>query len=280
MSSAATEIFVVTGANKGIGYGIVRGLAAKVVGGLIYLTARNPPLGDEAVKNLLLELGDKRRSEVAFHQLDITNEESCRTFAEHLKNKHGQIGVVINNAGFAFKNNATESAGVQADETIKVNYYGTKLASKYLAPLIRDGGRLVNVCSMMGMMDPKFYAPEFIAKFKSSNFTIQDVDEFAEKYKKSAYANTRKQDGFPESAYRVSKVAEIALTLIQHKELSGRNIKVNACCPGYVDTDMTSHKGALTIDQGAETPIFLATDPMAPNGKFVKDKKIVEWIQA
>lgn len=37
---------------------------------------------------------------------------------------------------------------------------------------------------MMGMMDPKFYAPEFIAKFKSSNFTIQDVDEFAEKYKK------------------------------------------------------------------------------------------------
>lgn len=45
-------------------------------------------------------MGDKRRSEVAFHQLDITNEESCRTFAEHLKNKHGQIGVVINNAGY------------------------------------------------------------------------------------------------------------------------------------------------------------------------------------
>jgi hypothetical protein len=43
-------------------------------------------------------------------------------------------------------------------------------------------------------------------------------------------------------------------------------------CPGYVDTDMTSHKGHLTIQQGALTPVFLAELPFEVNpnyqGKF------------
>ena len=78
---------------------------------------------------------------VVFHQLDITNEQSCKQFAEHLKQKHGGLDVLVNNAGFAFPNASTEPAGVQAEVTIGVNYYGTKLVSNYLIPLIRPGGR-------------------------------------------------------------------------------------------------------------------------------------------
>ncbi len=50
------------------------------------------------------------------------------------------------------------------------------------------------------------------------------------------------------------------------------------CCPGYVATDMTSHKGTLTVEQGADTPIYLAIDPSAPKGKFVKNRQPVEWL--
>jgi hypothetical protein len=41
---------------------------------------------------------------------------------------------------------------------------------------------------------------------------------------------------------------------------------------------MTSHKGHLTVEQGAETPVWLATAPDVPNGKFVFKKKAKEWL--
>ena len=63
---------------------------------------------------------------------------------------------------------------------------------------------------------------------------------------------------------------------------SREDIIVNACHPGYVDTDMTSHKGPLTIDQGAECPVYLALLPVedsAPRGQmFWNDCRQVDWI--
>ncbi|KAH7699476.1 Carbonyl reductase, partial [Aphelenchoides avenae] len=50
------------------------------------------------------------------------------------------------------------------------------------------------------------------------------------------------------------------------------------CCPGYVDTDMSSHKGHLTIDQGADTPIYLATEPNLPSGQFWYKRKPKDWL--
>ena len=38
----------------------------------------------------------------------------------------------------------------------------------------------------------------------------------------------------------------------------GGSVLVNACCPGYVNTDMTKGNGAKTVDQGAKTPVMLA----------------------
>ncbi|KAI1722065.1 short chain dehydrogenase domain-containing protein [Ditylenchus destructor] len=271
------KVFVVTGSNKGIGYGIVRGLAEKVKGGIIYLTARSLTLGEEALSKVQNELGSKKQSEIQLHQLDITDENSCKNFAAHLKKEHGGIDVLINNAGFAFKSAATESAEEQAKITIDINYYGTKTASKHLVPLIRPGGRVVNVCSQAGIM-VNTYSPEWINKFKTVNYTEADIDHFVEEYKKAAKEGNRRERGFPESAYRVSKAAEIAYTLLQNAELKSKSIIANACCPGYVDTDMTSHKGPLTITEGADTPIYLATDPNVPDGKFVYLRKVTEWI--
>ncbi|KAI3418375.1 hypothetical protein GPALN_009696 [Globodera pallida] len=275
----AGKIFVVTGANKGIGFGIVRGLAQQLHGATIYLTARTPSLGEKALNDLEKELDSKMASKLTFHQLDITDEKSCADFATFLNKTHGGLDVLINNAGFAFKQNATESIGVQADVTIGINYYGTKLITDQLAPLIRAGGRIVNVCSQAGIMAGS-YKQSLIDLFSRGDFTLDDVTNFVEEYKKLAHADNRKQGGYPESAYSVSKAAEIALTLVQARELARRNIVVNACCPGYVDTDMTSHKGHRTIAQGAETPIFLAIDESVKSGgKFYFDKKPIDWLR-
>jgi NAD(P)-dependent dehydrogenase (short-subunit alcohol dehydrogenase family) len=79
---------------------------------------------------------------VQFHQLDITDEQSCKHFAEFLRQKHDGLDVLINNAGFGFPEaTTTVPPAVQADETLAINYYGTKRISESLIPLIRPGGR-------------------------------------------------------------------------------------------------------------------------------------------
>ncbi|KAH7700301.1 oxidoreductaseshort chain dehydrogenase/reductase family protein, partial [Aphelenchoides avenae] len=248
---------------------------------------RNGSLGHDALNNLTEELGDKQVAEVRFHQLDITEEESCRRFAEHLEIEHGGLDVLVNNAGFAFKFAAMESEEVQADVTIAINYYGTKLVSDVLLPLMRSGGRVVNVCSQAGLMAPNTgpehtttYSQERIERFRDRNLQVSDVDAFVEEYKQATRKDNRKENGFPDGAYRVSKAAEIALTMVQARELKDKNIVVNACCPGYVDTDMTNHKGHHTIDEGADTPVYLATEPNLPSGLFWYKRKPRDWLNA
>ncbi|CAG9540122.1 unnamed protein product [Cercopithifilaria johnstoni] len=274
---SSPKVFVVTGANKGIGYGIVKGLAEKLHGAIVYLTARNEKLGTESLDKLIKELGNKRHSDIHFHQLDITDRNSCENFASYLKKEHNGLDALINNAGFAFKHAATESPEEQARVTIVVNCSGTKQVSNILFPLIRDGGRVVNVSSSEGVIAGR-YSDKIIAKLTSPSLTIADIDSFTHDYIKACVGDKRKENGFPSSAYKVSKAAEIALTFVQAKELKPRNILVNVCHPGYVNTDMTSHHGPLTIEEGADTPIYLATlEGNGPTGKFFYKRKEIDW---
>lgn len=72
------------------------------------------------------------------------------------------------------------------------------------------------------------------------------------------------QKGFPKSAYGMSKIGINVYTMkhLAHRDdIKKKHIQVYAQCPGYVNTDMTSHKGPLTIEQGAQTTIFLIELP-------------------
>ena len=56
------------------------------------------------------------------------------------------------------------------------------------------------------------------------------------------------------------------------------DVLINACCPGWVKTDMAGDKAPLTPDQGAETPILCALLPAGgPNGEFWRDKAVTTW---
>uniref|UniRef100_A0A0N5A2J5 Carbonyl reductase n=1 Tax=Parastrongyloides trichosuri TaxID=131310 RepID=A0A0N5A2J5_PARTI len=273
------KTFVVTGANKGIGYGIVRNLLKIVKESTIFLTSRDEGRGKESYDNVLSEVGTLKDGSVnlKYHQLDITEEESCKKFVDYLKNEDIKIDVLINNAGFAFNNDATEPPLIQAKETIGINYYGTKRISNYLIPLISDGGRIVNICSMCGKM-PGYFSQDKIDLFKSETFTEKDIDDFVENYISSCDPDERTFNGYPCSAYRVSKVAEIALTVLHNRQLQDRNIRVIACCPGYVSTDMTNHKGPLTVDEGTKTPLYCALDEDVKGGDFIQHCNVSTWL--
>ncbi|KAK7065897.1 NADH-cytochrome b5 reductase [Halocaridina rubra] len=87
----------VTGANKGIGFGIVQELCSKF-DGVVYLTARDEDRGLAAVDEL-----KKMGLSARFHQLDIDCKESILKFSEYLKKTYGGLDVLVNNAGMAFK---------------------------------------------------------------------------------------------------------------------------------------------------------------------------------
>ena len=139
-------VAVVTGSNKGIGFGIVRGLCKRFQGD-VYLTSRDEARGLAAVEALKKEgLNPK------FHVLDISNEETIIKLRDYMKETYGGIDILVNNAGIAFKAAATEPIGVQAKVTLATNYWANKRACEILFPVLNAGARVVNMSSYCGFL--------------------------------------------------------------------------------------------------------------------------------
>ena len=78
----------------------------------------------------------------------------------------------------------------------------------------------------------------------------------------------------------MSKAGETAFTkaIAMEEAKRGRGVLVNACCPGYVNTDMTRGGGTKTPDQGAQTPVMLALQDIGgKTGEFWQSEKVTEW---
>ncbi|KAM5179918.1 carbonyl reductase [NADPH] 1-like [Mantella aurantiaca] len=276
---SGVRVVVVTGGNKGIGLAIVRALCKQFQGD-VYLTARNTQLGEEAVR----ELKEKEGLSPLFHQLDINDLTSIRALRDFLKNKYGGLDVLINNAGIAFKAADTTPFGTQAEVTLKTNFFATRDICHELLPLIKPNGRVVNVSSMMSHMSLVKCSPQLQATFRSDAITEEELVKLMETFVEDAKKGIHKDQGWPESAYGVSKIGVTVLSRIQARRLKetrqGDGVVLNACCPGWVRTDMAGPKAPKSPDQGAETPTYLALLPpdcKSPYGELISEKKIVPW---
>ena len=79
-------------------------------------------------------------------------------------------------------------------------------------------------------------------------------------------------------AYCASKTLLNAITKQLALELRGKKISVNAVCPGWVRTDMGGTGAPRSIEKGAETPVWLASEaPQDLTGLFFRDKKVISW---
>ncbi|KAK0742676.1 carbonyl reductase [Schizothecium vesticola] len=287
------RVGVVTGANKGIGYAIVRQLAlqypnSKLNNGplLIYLAARDPSRGETAVSTLTtqdvpLQQANALRSlggltDIKFHQLDISQPPSIQSFAELLRAEHPDgIDFVINNAGMAmdgFDLNVVKT-------TLGCNYHGTLAATRAFLPLLKaEGGRIVNVASMSGYLNK--YSAAIRDRFLNAK-SVDNITKLMDEFTSAVERGREKEEGWPSAAYATSKAGEIGMTLQIAAEVKweGKNgVLVNACCPGWVVTDMTKGMGHKTPDQGAQTPVMLAIGDIGEkSGGFWQNEKEISW---
>lgn len=278
----ARKVAVVTGSNKGIGYAIVRGLLrSKDFDGDVFLLSRDVARGEAAVRKLESEEGLKAQ----FHQFDIDDADSVRRLRDAMSSRYGGIDVLVNNVGIAFKNADGVPFAEQATVTMRTNYHGTVRACDELVPIVKDGGRIVNVSSWLGLSNLRKCSDELQRFFRSDQLTVDALTAKMRDFVKHAQTGAHQAAGYPDSAYGMSKVGMTALTRVWARKLKAdgsakRGIVINACCPGWVRTDLGGHNASKSTDEGAITPLYLALLPpgtTSPYGEFVSSKKIQEW---
>lgn len=237
---AVTRTALVSGANRGIGFEIVRQLAR--LGVLAVIGARDTNEGVAAADKLKPEGLD-----VPVVALDVDSEGSAANAVAEVKRIYGRLDILVNNAAIlidepgGFKASLFDLKADTLRRTMETNLLGPVRLIQAAAPLMREQeyGRIVNISSGAGQ--------------------LSDMGS-----------------GYP--AYRMSKSALNALTRIAAAELSGGNVKVNAMCPGWVRTDMGGPTADRSPEEGADTALWLATlADDGPTGGFFRDRKPIPW---
>lgn len=267
----ATKVAVVTGANKGIGFAIVRGLC-KRFDGAVYLTSRDIGRGKQAVADL-----EKEGLHPKYHQLDITDKQSVEKFRDYIKSKYEGIDILVNNAGIGFARNANVPISEQAEPTLSVNYFSLVSTCDILFPILKDGARVVNISSSYAHLSniPSLALRE---KLKDEKLSVAGLSQLMQQFVEAAKQGTHAAQ-WDNSSLMVAKVGVTALSNILQRIHNNRDIKVNSVHPGFVDTDLSSHNGPMSIDEGAAAPLYVALDaPDSLRGQLVWfDKQIVPW---
>jgi len=213
-----SKVILVTGANTGIGFELVRLLAEKKH--IVYLGARNETAGKEAQAKLYAD----GLNTVKYVRLDVTDLATIQAAKETIDQAEGKLDVLVNNAGVAKleeNQNATSLSLAPVRETMETNFFGLIQTTIAFLPLLRKSTNAVilNVSTDMA-------SNAFQARLNASLHVV---------------------------AYNTSKAAVNSYTIALAQELRGEGIKVNAVTPGFTSTKLNNHRqGGKSMRAGAE----------------------------
>ncbi len=231
---------LVTGANKGIGFEVVRQLAQK--GMYVYLGSRNLENGRKAVDALKAE----GLNTIEAIELDVTNDESVKNARAEIGRKTKALDILINNAGIygGYPQQALNAGIDQFKAAYDANVFGVVRVTQAFMDLLKMSPepRIVNVSSSQGS----------ITLHSDPSYTYYD-------YKGAVYLS--------------SKSAMNMYTVVLAYELKDLNFKINAVCPGYTKTDFNGHRGPGKIEDAGKRIIrYALIDKDGPTGKFFSEE--------
>jgi NAD(P)-dependent dehydrogenase (short-subunit alcohol dehydrogenase family) len=173
-------------------------------------------------------------------ELDVTDQEEVNAAQELIGSDPGHLDALINNAGvYGDPIGVVDYDLDRAHEVFEVNTFGPWRLCQAFVPLLQ----------------------------RSSQPRIVNV---------SSGAGQLSDMNGGRAAYRLSKAALNALTRTLASDEPG--IEVNVMCPGWVRTDMGGSSASRSVEEGADTAVWLATLPDdGPTGGFFRDRKPIPW---
>jgi NAD(P)-dependent dehydrogenase (short-subunit alcohol dehydrogenase family) len=240
MATRRQKIALVTGANKGIGFEVVRQLRRE--GFRVFLGARDEKAGRAAADKLNSETKNPGTAQASFLQIDISDPDSIRSAAEEFGKQSDRLDALINNAGILLDDDKDilNCSPEIFETTLRTNTLGALLVSQAFVPFLKksDAPRIVNVSSGGGQLDGG-------------------------------------ADGWA-PAYCISKTALNGVTVQLAAALP--NFAVNSVCPGWVRTDMGGSNATRSVAEGGSGIVWLAAEaPQKETAKFWRDRKIIPW---
>lgn len=219
-------IALITGASRGLGREVAHRLAGL---GYHVLAGVRDPAGTAPIPGAELL------------PLDVADPASIQATADHVRGAHGHLDALVNNAGILL-DRMGDVLALDADtllRTLETNSLGPLRMAQACAPLMPQGGRIVNVSSGGGQLsEPATWAP----------------------------------------AYCISKTTLNAITVQLAETLKPRGIAVNAVCPGWVRTDLGGPDAPRSLQQGADSILWLLLHA-GPDltGGFWRDGQRIPW---
>ncbi|MFC5409984.1 SDR family oxidoreductase [Larkinella bovis] len=238
------KIAFVTGANKGIGFEVVKDLAQN--GFFVYVGSRNLENGLAAVEKLKAD----GINTVEAIELDVASQDSVDAARATIGDKTQVLDVLVNNAGISggFPQSALNATIDQFKTVYETNVYGVVRVTQAFMDLLKQSTepRIVNVSTAMASLalaaDPS--SPSYNTKL---------------------------------AVYQSSKVALNMYTVNLAYELRDTAFKVNAVCPGWTKTDFTGYQGTSTAEEaGQRIARYARIGQDGPTGKFISEEYFPE----
>jgi NAD(P)-dependent dehydrogenase (short-subunit alcohol dehydrogenase family) len=204
----------------------------------VVLGVRNDKDGRQAAKRISEDEG-----QATVLPLDVSKSASIRSAAKQFAKIADHLDILINNAGIYPDRgvNIVTVSRDRLDQTFETNTFGALEVTQAFLPFLRkaNAARVINVSSGYGQLEG--LSPD-------------------------------------QPSYCLSKLALNGLTIMLANALKGDRIAVNSVCPGWVRTGMGGPNADRSVEEGADTIVWLAAEALhSLSGKFFRDRHEIPW---
>ena len=264
---------LITGANKGIGLATVAKLLGSHDETFLLLGSRDSKKGQQAL-NSLLDIQPEWKDRLDLIQIDVEQDLSVNSAAEEVVTKFGRtpspLYAIVNNAGIG-------DSMLGLNKVLQVNTFGPKRVCDAFLPLLNPSiGRVVNVTSASGPLYLAGSSNETKKLLTNPDVSWTEIEKFMSECLKLESERTTDWGG-DWSAYGISKACTNAYSIYLAK--NNPNLTINACTPGFIETDLTrplaesngktpAEMGMKSPEEGVSASVFLLMGNPSGSGHY------------